>query len=600
MMIPPNIKTISVLDFEFTTLGGNVRPVSVVIREQDLQSRIHGKPEYINIWRPEKNSPTPFAFGKNDLLITFFAEAEYWCLDYLGWKLPPNHFDCYVENRNLFNGLLPKQPKKIWGLEETVNRLRIKTDYLADDKTDLRARIGRGDFEESERDNILRYNKADVAATYKLFLELLDVIGKDETLDNDRYWRQALLRGRQAAAFGKIAHTGIPVDVPAVKAFKAKRESIVETLVEEANEKLKLWHHGKFSRERFKELLERNNLLSQWPRTPSGALSTAAKVLDSYEDYDDIFLFGQIQSFRNSTKLGDIPLDEETGRAKCYISMFNNITSRAGPSTAKYLPNMSGCFKPFIKPEKDCCIIERDWEQQEFLVGARLSGDKKMEAAYNSGDPYLALGKEAGVIPDWADDKHPKRDVFKTVCLQLQYGSGTRSIAQRLRTTFDEANLFVNHHKRVFSKFWDWGEGNENHVLASWKLETKFGWQYQLKIGSAPRVHGEQDGFSLNTLRNWPCQAAGCEMLRLAVIMAHEKGLEIIAVVHDCIIIHCQKDKAAEHDKLLEECMKEASIQVIGCDTRTEKKQINYPDTFPVKKEKHMPIYLRIKELAGF
>lgn len=280
--------------------------------------------------------------------------------------------------------------------------------------------------------------------------------------------------------------------------------------------------------------------------------------------------------------------------------MFNNITSRAGPSTSRYLPNMSGCFKPFIRPEKNYCIIERDWEQQEFLIAARLSGDKNMEEAYNSGDPYLALGKKARAIPESADDKHPKRDMFKTVCLQLQYGSGTRTIAQRLRTTFDEADLFVSYHKKVFEKFWEWAGMNLNHVQATWRLETKFGWMYQLKFGSAPRNKNDEEGYSLNTLRNWPCQSAGCEMLRLAVIFAHDKGLEIIGTVHDCIIIYCPLDKADEHDKILQECMTEASMKVIGCDTRTEKKQINYPDKFPVKKKEHYPLYLRIKELAGF
>ena len=50
-------------------------------------------------------------------------------MSHLGWKLPKNHFDCYVENRNLFNGILPKQPKKLWGLEETIKRFKLKTDH---------------------------------------------------------------------------------------------------------------------------------------------------------------------------------------------------------------------------------------------------------------------------------------------------------------------------------------------------------------------------------------------------------------------------------------------------------------------------------------
>ena len=79
-------------------------------------------------------------------------------------EAPKNHFDCYVENKNLFNGLLPKKPNSIWGLANTIKRFKIETDHKEDDKSDLRVRLGTGDFKESEKDDILRYNKADVVA----------------------------------------------------------------------------------------------------------------------------------------------------------------------------------------------------------------------------------------------------------------------------------------------------------------------------------------------------------------------------------------------------------------------------------------------------
>ena len=130
-----------------------------------------------------------------------------------------------------------------------------------------------------------------------------------------------------------------------------------------------------------------------------------------------------------ATKLNDFPLQKNAPRASCYISMFNNITARAGPATSKYMLNMSGAFRPLIQANEGWTIIERDWEQQEFLIGAVLSGDEAMLDAYMSGDPYLSLGIQAGSIPKNATKDHPKRGIFKTVCLQLQYGSGTQAIA---------------------------------------------------------------------------------------------------------------------------------------------------------------------------
>ena len=47
---------------------------------------------------------------------------------------------------------------------------------------------------------------------YKLYHELLDVFEDPTIKDKDLYFRQALLRGRQIAAIGKMINTGLPVD----------------------------------------------------------------------------------------------------------------------------------------------------------------------------------------------------------------------------------------------------------------------------------------------------------------------------------------------------------------------------------------------------
>ena len=261
---------------------------------------------------------------------------------------------------------------------------------------------------------------------------------------------------------------------------------------------------------------------------------------------------------------------------------------------------MAQCFRPFIQAQPNYVIIERDYEQQEFGIAAYLSGDQNMQEAYESGDPYLSLGKQGGIIAEDKDKTDPKRDVLKTVCLQLQYGSGVVKIAERLRCTVDEAQLFVSLHQRVFSTYWAWAQGNVDYCLATGKIETKFGWMYQLKAGEDFRRPLEKEGFSLNTLRNWPHQSAGADMTRLAMMFAVDKGLEVVGVVHDCLIINTPIEEMEQSSNLLAACMRQASIEVVDHEIRTEAHEFIHPARFRTKKPEHLEMFNRFKEKAGF
>jgi DNA polymerase I len=60
-----------------------------------------------------------------------------------------------------------------------------------------------------------------------------------------------------------------------------------------------------------------------------------------------------------------------------------------------------------------------------------LSGDLAMQAAYRSGDPYLAFAKQAGAVPSDATKRThgPTRELFKQCALAVQYGMEAESLA---------------------------------------------------------------------------------------------------------------------------------------------------------------------------
>ena len=63
-----------VLDFEFSTHGGRVVPISYVARVQD-DHPLDRKPYWQEVWMPEKGSRPPYCERDNSLVITFFGEG---------------------------------------------------------------------------------------------------------------------------------------------------------------------------------------------------------------------------------------------------------------------------------------------------------------------------------------------------------------------------------------------------------------------------------------------------------------------------------------------------------------------------------------------
>jgi len=101
-------------------------------------------------------------------------------------------------------------------------------------------------------------------------------------------------------------------------------------------------------------------------------------------------------------------------------------------------------------------------------------------------------------------------------------------------------------------------------------LETVFGWHIRIGEESNPR-----------SLRNFPMQANGAEMLRLACCLATERGIEVCAPVHDAILICAPLDRLDKDIARTQAAMAEASRIILnGFELRTDVNVIRYPDRY--------------------
>ena len=84
-------------------------------------------------------------------------------------------------------------------------------------------------------------------------------------------------------------------------------------------------------------------------------------------------------------------------------------------------------------------------------------------------------------------------------------------------------------------------------------LHTVFGWRVHVGESSNPR-----------SLRNFPMQANGAEMTRLAACLATERGIEVCAPVHDAFLICAPLDRLDSDVARMREAMAEASRIVLN------------------------------------
>jgi len=195
-----------------------------------------------------------------------------------------------------------------------------------------------------------------------------------------------------------------------------------------------------------------------------------------------------------------------------------------------------------------------------------------MQAAYHSGDPYLAFAKQAHAVPDNATKAThgPTRELFKQCVLATQYGMEAEALALRIGQPPVAARDLLRAHRETYRTFWRWSDASVNVAMLRGIIWTAFGWPLRIGAESNPR-----------SLRNFPMQGNGAEMLRIACCLATERGIEVCAPVHDAVLIMASIDRIEADTAAMRAIMAEASRTVLaGFELGTDATITRYPHRY--------------------
>ena len=506
----------------------------------------------------------PFRIDDRVLFVSYAAPAEFSVFHALGWPAPARILDLFVEFRAMTNGL--KTPSGAGLLGALVYHGLPAMDGT--EKTAMRdLAIRGGPFIPEERQALLDYCAEDVYALERLLPRMLPRIDLP----------RALLRGRHGWAVASMEHRGIPIDVPMFEHLRSRWKDIQAALVVEVDARYGVFEGTTFKREKFAAWLVANNV--PWPRLESGQLQTDDDTFRSMaKAFPIVAELRELRSSLGKMRLFDALAIGPDGRNRTAIKSFGARTGRNQPSNAQFIFGPSRWLRGLIKPAPDMAVAYIDYGQQEFGIAAALSGDDAMAEAYQSGDPYLAFGKQAGAIPpEGTKVTHGgQRALFKACVLAVQYGMGPESLADRIGQSVDMAKRLLRLHRETYPTFWAWSQAAVDRAMLLGELQTVFGWPIHVGPSADPAK-----GANARSLANFPCQAHGAEMLRLACCMLVEAGVGLCAPVHDAVLIEAPTATIDAEVQRARSIMGEASRIVLGgFEIRTDFEVVRYPDRY--------------------
>jgi DNA polymerase family A len=287
--------------------------------------------------------------------------------------------------------------------------------------------------------------------------------------------------------------------------------------------------------------------------------------------YPTVSPLRELRSSLSDLRLNDLAVGADA-RNRTLLSAFRSRTGRNQPSNTKFIFGPSVWLRGLIKPPPGHAVAYVDWSQQEIGIAAALSGDRALQDAYLSGDCYLAFAKQANAVPhDASKATHStERELFKQCMLAVQYGMEAPSLALRIAHPTIVARDLLRAHRETYRRFWAWSDAALDQAMLLGVIHTVFGWPVHIGERSNPR-----------SLRNFPMQANGAEMLRIACCLATERGIEVCAPVHDAVLICAPFDRLEADIAAMRTAMAEASRFVLaGFELVTDVKVVHWPDRY--------------------
>jgi DNA polymerase family A len=530
----------------------------------------------IRRWQDGLGPFPPYRLDADALIMGYMISAEFGSHIALGWGRPACALDPYVEFRHYTNDGAVKAGDREKGFYSLDGALRYFRENGIDTahKTDMRDRILQGPpFTADERAQILSYCEDDVRALAQLIRHIIPTI---------RSLPHAMMRANFQWAIAQQERRGVPLDAPRLDRIKSLWGAIRGALVIEMDAPFGIFEfvdgEPHWRKHRFAEYVRKHHMI--WPTYDDGTLDEREQTFREMAGrYPQIENLRELRYSISKLRLNDLHVGDD-GRNRALLGAYGTKTGRNAPSNSKFVFGPAKWIRFLIAPSPGRALVHRDYCQQEVRIAAVLSGDAPLLQACESGDVYLGIAHQLGFVRESMNAVELKavRTLFKTVVLGIQYGLGARSLAMRTGVSLFEAGEILARLRARFRVFEAYAHSAVDHAGLRLEISTPFGWYMQCPSGINPR-----------TVRNFPIQSTAAEALHVACILAERRGVEIVAPVHDAIMVEADLQEVEDASIALDHAMRDAAAIVLrGYELPTDVQLVRPGERFYEERGKDM------------
>jgi len=364
-----------------------------------------------------------------------------------------------------------------------------------------------------------------------------------------------MFRAKFQWAIAQQERRGVPTD-PLLRTIRSQWSGMKLDLVTEMDRPFGIYEieddEPHWRKERFKAYVQRHHM--SWPTYENGQLDETDQTFrEMAGKYPFIEPLRELRYSLSKLRLNDLQVGAD-GRNRALLGAYGTKTARNAPSNSKFVFGPAKWIRFLIAPPPGQALIHRDYCQQEVRIAAVVSGDTALLEACESGDVYLGIAGQLGFLSESMSQAEVKavRTLFKTVVLGIQYGLGALSLAVRTGLSLYEAAEILARLRARFRVFEAWAANVVDHAGVLLEVSTPFGWVMQCPPGINPR-----------TVRNFPIQSTGSEILHVACVLAERRGIRIVAPVHDAIMAEAPVDQAEDVSAALDRVMRDAAALVL-------------------------------------
>lgn len=206
--------------------------------------------------------------------------------------------------------------------------------------------------------------------------------------------------------------------------------------------------------------------------------------------------------------------------------------------------------KAFVAPD-GYLLLSLDYSQIELRILAHLAQDPGMIEIFQSGED-IHTSTAAKIFNTKAEEvSKDQRRSAKTINFGLMYGMGPHALAQDLKITFSQAQLFIKAYFDAFPKVKHYMDSVVEFGTKHGYVETIMGRKRFL-----PELQSHEPRLRSAGVRmaiNMPCQGTQAEMIKKAMVTIdskisrdHISGISMILQIHDDLLFEVREDLVGE------------------------------------------------------